>query len=277
VREVVLFIIAVINFLILAVALSGIGGVSDAQAAVIAALICAGLVALALTPAGEAYFRAANRLRRPRPEEDAAIRPLLENACRRCGAEVPELFVSDSECPNAFAVGRKTVAVTRGLLAQALQEEVEAVLAHELGHLAHGDSRYLQAAWVLNLVGSITAWTATAAVTVAAAFAGAAGGREGRAATAFAALVMVWLLRAVSWSLFQVQRLSLLAVCRSREYEADAFAARAGYRDGLVGFLRRLTPPQAPQGLAATLLATHPAPAKRIKRLVEAKGVTLIE
>lgn len=57
--------------------------------------------------------------------------PMISNDVR--------LFINDDECPNAFATGRRTICVTRGLL-QWSDEEIKAALGHEFGHLAHKDT-----------------------------------------------------------------------------------------------------------------------------------------
>ncbi|MFR9145629.1 MAG: M48 family metalloprotease [Mediterraneibacter sp.] len=49
------------------------------------------------------------------------------------------LFINDDDCPNAFATGRRTVCVTRGLLTWS-DAEIKAALGHEFGHLAHKDT-----------------------------------------------------------------------------------------------------------------------------------------
>lgn len=160
-RLVVLAGIVFLNWVLIALFLSAFGA-SDTAAGFGAVLIEGGLVALAFTPAGEAYFRRANRLRRPLPYEEKVLRPSFERVCVRCGlTAMPDLFVQQSPHPNAIAVGTKTVAVTQGLLQQATPEELEAVLAHEVGHLVNGDTRVRLVAFVANAAGSVALWILT--------------------------------------------------------------------------------------------------------------------
>lgn len=67
----------------------------------------------------------------------------LEELSARSGIEIPKLMISDLSIPNAFAYGSPLagshVAVTKGLLEELEDEEVEAVIGHELGHLRHRD------------------------------------------------------------------------------------------------------------------------------------------
>ncbi|MEW6727534.1 MAG: M48 family metalloprotease [Bacillota bacterium] len=227
------------------------------------------LIALAFTPAGEAYFRFVNKLRRGLPDEEAALRPIYERVLKRCGIESPpELFVRHTSDVNALAVGTKTVAVTRGALALPA-DEIEALLAHEIGHLAHGDTKIRLVTHVANLAGTVAAWAITgliAALGVVGMIGGTWGDRQmfglGLFLVAFA-----WLLKLMAWCLSKLLELSFLAVGRSEEYRADAYAAERGYRDALVRLLNRFDTAEEPRGTAA-LFATHPAVHARIDRLM---------
>lgn len=68
---------------------------------------------------------------------------VVESQAQRSGIAMPEVCVYDSEEPNAFATGAfknsALVAVSTGLLNKLSKEEVEAVLGHEIGHVANGD------------------------------------------------------------------------------------------------------------------------------------------
>lgn len=263
--------VVLLNWMLLAMFLS-VFGASDTAAGWGAMLVEAALAALAFTPAGEAYFRALNRLRRPLPDEESVLRRLFEKVCARCGvASIPDLYVSDDPYPNACAVGKKTVGVSRGLLARASEAEVEAVLAHELGHLANGDTKVLLAAYVMNAVGGLAVWIVTGAMALLSAFSFAAGGATGDRhmfGLGWFVVLLAWVLRAATWALQKVLHLSFLAVGRVREYEADAYAARNGYRDGLVSWLSRHVEPGPPRGLAAALVSSHPPADARVERLM---------
>jgi len=269
-RLVILAGIVFLNWVLIALFLSAFG-TSDTVAGVGALLVEGGLVALAFTPAGEAYFRRVNRLRRPTPQEERVLRPAFERVTARCGLEVmPDLFVQQNPCPNALAAGTKTVAVTQGLLQQATPEELEAVLAHEVGHLVNGDTRVRLVAFVANAAGSVALWVLTGFMLVMSAvgFGGwLAGGDRSLLGLGWMILLIAWTIKASAWVLTKVLELSYLAVNRREEFAADAYAARNGYRDALVSFLSRV-PDVKPQGLVAALHATHPAPEARIDRLM---------
>ena len=67
----------------------------------------------------------------------------VESQAQRAGLTTPEVCIYDSPEPNAFATGAfknsALVAVSTGLLDNLSKEEVEAVLGHEVGHIANGD------------------------------------------------------------------------------------------------------------------------------------------
>jgi heat shock protein HtpX len=69
---------------------------------------------------------------------------LVRNLSQRAGLPMPRVYIIDSPHPNAFATGRNpanaAVAATTGLLAILEREEVEAVIAHELGHIRNHDT-----------------------------------------------------------------------------------------------------------------------------------------
>ena len=52
-----------------------------------------------------------------------------------------KLFIVDSVNINAFTIGKNTIAVTRGLMEAMNDEEIEAVISHEIGHIVNGDGQ----------------------------------------------------------------------------------------------------------------------------------------
>src|SRR6478752_72257 len=68
---------------------------------------------------------------------------IVERLTQKIGIPMPKIYVIPSESPNAFATGRNpahaSVAVTHGILQLLTDEELEGVLAHELGHVKNRD------------------------------------------------------------------------------------------------------------------------------------------
>src|SRR5579859_6689203 len=76
-------------------------------------------------------------------EELPRVYRVVENLTQRVGLPMPRIYVIPSDSPNAFATGRNpqhaAVAVTQGILDLLDDEELEGVLAHELGHVRNRD------------------------------------------------------------------------------------------------------------------------------------------
>lgn len=229
---------------------------------------------------------AASRARPAERGEYPDLHRLVDGLCIASGLPKPRLHVVDDPAPNAFATGRNehhaAVAVTTGLLEKLERRELEAVLAHELGHIVNRDL-----------------FTVTIAVTLAGAsllladltrrtlFWGGGRQRSRRDGTAgpVAILLLVGALIAIVLVPIAVQ-LIRFAVSRQREYLADATSVELT-RDprSMIAALERLqedttvvTASRATAHLwieepldvsrrANRLVATHPQLADRIDRL----------
>tara|TARA_B110000046_G_scaffold185236_1_gene226131 strand:+ start:152 stop:1024 length:873 start_codon:yes stop_codon:yes gene_type:complete len=79
----------------------------------------------------------------PTSSQEQWLVSTVENQAREVGITMPELGIFNSPQPNAFATGMNKnaalVAVSRGLLDHMTQDEIEAVLGHEISHIANGD------------------------------------------------------------------------------------------------------------------------------------------
>lgn len=168
--------------------------------------------------------------------------PDLHAAVTRLAAQSdlpkPDVAVIRTDLPNAFAVGtlgEGTVVVTTGLLELLDDEERDAVLAHELAHLANRDASLMTVAWVLP---TLTYYLAIAAYYVLYGLArvlGAGGGSSRRDgdSRALAVAIIVITVSAVATlavsALFWAGSVLLYRVlARYREYAADRAAARIG-------------------------------------------------
>jgi len=164
------------------------------------------------------------------PELYRVIEPIVGNLARQMGLPMPKLWVIPEDSPNAFATGRNpshaSVAVTQGIVRLMDGRELEGVLAHELGHVLHRDI----------LISSIAA-TLAAAITMLARMAFFFGGTRGRDEREGGAMgdLMMLLMAPIAAMLIQ------MAVSRTREYSADAAAAKyTGTPYGLISALQKL-------------------------------------
>jgi heat shock protein HtpX len=219
------------------------------------------------------------------PQIHARLYPMTQQLVDRMGIPMPKLWVIPGPTPNAFATGRNpehsSVAVTEGLLAIMNDRELEGVVAHELGHVKNRDI----------LISSIAA-TLGAAITYLAYFGMFFGGGrssddEEGGGGGMGALLMIFL-APMAAGLIQ------MAVSRTREYSADAAAARyTGSPDGLISALSKLevgnhrypmlqaneatahmfiVHPFSGKGLAK-LFSTHPPTEDRIAALQSLRGL----
>jgi len=216
----------------------------------------------------------------------------LENLSIREGLPMPRLFLIPDAAPNAMAAGtspdRAVVGVTTGLLELLDRSEVEAVLAHEIGHIKNYDIRVKTVVFGLLAAVGIIAYAGWAMAGSAMASSAAAGARRNPAsavALGFGALGLVVGLVASSIA-HVVGPVIRSAISRQREYLADVSAVETTrYPEGLIGALRKLDQAQQPMGrpqhssahlfftnpvrgiIARFLTATHPPIKKRIERL----------
>ncbi len=207
----------------------------------------------------------------------------VERLTAKQGLPMPKIYVLPTDSPNAFATGRNpqhaSVAVTRGILDLLDDEELEGVLAHELGHVRNRD--ILTSSIAATLAGAITMvarmgfWASM--------FSGGGGGRDrDRGGGGLGALLMI-IVAPIAASLIQ------LAISRSREYEADATGAAvtgnpyalARALQKLDGYSKRIPMQASPStahlfivapllgsGGFANLFSTHPPMKERIQRLI---------
>lgn len=85
----------------------------------------------------------AMRAREVSPEEAPELHGMIDRLCAQADMPKPRVGIADLSMPNAFATGRSperaVVCVTTGIMGKLTPEELEAVLAHELSHVAHRD------------------------------------------------------------------------------------------------------------------------------------------
>lgn len=207
---------------------------------------------------------------------------VVERLTGKAGLPMPRIYVIPMESPNAFATGRNpqhaSVAVTHGILKLLNDEELEGVLAHELGHVRNRDI----------LTSSIAA-TLAGAITILArmgfwfgAFGGGGGNSRDRQGSGIGALFML-ILAPIAAMLIQ------LWVSRTREFEADATGAHlTGNPYALASALEKISAvsrqvplvaspnnahlfivqPLISGQVFANLFSTHPPIQERIKRLI---------
>jgi heat shock protein HtpX len=224
---------------------------------------------------------------------------LLENLCISRGIPMPKLKVMDSDALNAFATGlnqrQYAITVTSGLLKYLNDQEIEAVLGHELTHIRNGDVQMMVIAVIIAGVvgffaelffrsffnfnwrfGGRSSWSSSSS---------SENDRKSSGGGAVIVMIIAIALIALAWLLSQLVR---LALSRSRELLADAGSVELTKDpDAMISALRKIENrgelPGAtsavmelcvdnPREGFADLFATHPSVDARVQALVKYAG-----
>jgi heat shock protein HtpX len=178
----------------------------------------------------------------------------LEYLARKSGLRsTPKLYIAPIGVPNAFAFGSPIfgygVAVTDGLLRNLSEDEIEAVIGHEIGHIKHGDMHVMMIATALpSIFLQIGRW-----IMLSSMYSG--GGRD-RESNAGASFLIGSALMLIGWLLY----LLALRLSRLREFYADAHSAMTVERgaeklqSALVRIVKATDPRKGEQLVAAKAL-----------------------
>ena len=217
-------------------------------------------------------------IEQPRTEAERWLVETVRRQAQAAGIGMPEVAMYESPEPNAFATGANRnnalVAVSTGLLEQMSAEEVEAVLGHEVSHVANGDMVTLSLLQgVLNTFVIVLARVVGYAVDLALSKNESRGPGIGYYLASFVAELLFGFLAS----------LIVMWFSRYREFHADAGGARLAGRGKMIAALERLRqlhePSQLPSEMAAfgingglgdglrKLLMTHPPLEERIAAL----------
>lgn len=142
--------IAVLVVIAVAVNLLGLGRIADANGLNLGALLAlsavigftGAIISLLISKPMAKWQTGAHVISQPANEDERWLMDTVANLSQRAGIRTPEVAIYEGE-PNAFATGAfknsALVAVSTGLLQSMNHEEIEAVLAHEVAHVANGD------------------------------------------------------------------------------------------------------------------------------------------
>ncbi len=226
--------------------------------------------------------------------EEPQLYNLLETLCISRGITMPTLRIADDDALNAFATGlnqkQYSITVTRGLMNVLDDQEMEAVLGHELTHIRNGDVRMMVIAVVIAGVISFFG-EMIFRLFFQASFYGGFGGRrsredgERRGGGAGLAILIAVALIVVSWVLSIVIR---LALSRQREFLADAGSVELTKNpDAMIMALRKIEGRgelhaansavmemcvDNPREDFSDIFATHPSVDARVEALVKYAG-----
>ncbi|MFY4728780.1 protease HtpX [Nitrospira sp. BLG_2] len=168
------------------------------------------------------------QITQPRSPAEQVIYGSVQEIAQRLHITMPEVWVYDSPDPNAFATGpsknNSMVAVSTGLLQNLKEDEVKAVLAHEMGHVYNGD---MFATTVL--AGLMNTFVYYIAMWVRRFFA-----ERDQAALGFGLSLVIQIVVSI------LAAIVINWFSRRREFGADAFAARVYGKDSMIAALRAI-------------------------------------
>lgn len=234
-------------------------------------------------------------------QEQPRLYNLLENLCISRGITMPQLKIMESPALNAFATGlnprQYAVTVTTGLLAALDDQEIEAVLGHELTHIRNGDVQLMVVAVIIaGVVGFFGelffrlftnmswggGWGRSSSSSSSSS---SDSDRKGSGGGAIIVVIVAIVLIVLAWLLSQVVK---LALSRTREYLADAGAVELTKNpDAMISALRKIEGrgelPGAtsavmelcvdnPREGFSDLFATHPSVDARVQALIKFAG-----
>src|SRR5438094_1206612 len=168
-----------------------------------------------------------HQITQPRSQAEQVIYGAVQDIAQRLRIQMPEVWVYESMDPNAFATGpsknNSMVAVSSGLLNNLDEQEVRAVLAHEMGHVFNGDmfATTVLAGLMNTFVYFISRWVYRHLA-------------ERNEALAFG--VYIFLQMVLSF----LAMIPISWFSRRREFAADAFSAKVYGRDAMISALQAL-------------------------------------
>jgi heat shock protein HtpX len=256
-----------------------------------------GLVSAGVTLTfGDKIVLSMNGAREVTPEAEPVLHNVVEEMAIAAGLPKPKVYVMESAALNAFATGlsprKSAIAVTRGLLKTLNREQLQGVVAHEMGHVLNLDTRYMVAVGIMVGLIALVSDVALRMFRFGSFNSGSrrrrssnskSGGGGGAQLIVFAIMLVFLILAPIAAQLVR------FAVSRQREYLADATSVQLTRNPvGLIGALEKLGAGEtkgpeignrATQHLfivnplrnfgenASALFATHPSIKERIQRL----------
>lgn len=221
---------------------------------------------VSLSPVGEVLLRITNHAWRiKRPDHIERLQPIFDRVYAKAKEKSPQinksirLYMTKSPAINAFALGRRTIAVTSGALGQS-DEVLEGLLGHEFGHIANRDTDFLILAIMGNLFLMPVFWLLNI-------IAGLVSGLLGYPKSVLGK-ILFWLLTLPQRIWTWIGVMLILASGRQSEFHADRYSAELGYGEGLLRFFNSIGQSESDMNLLEMLKATHPKTDSRIANLM---------
>ena len=222
-----MYILTLVMFAILYAVIVGVGtwmGVGSALFYLIAAILVVGIQYL-ISPF---IVGLTMRIRWVTAAEEPKLQAMIADLADRADLPMPKIGISEMTLPNAFAFGRSQrdgrVCVTRGILSLLSDDELKAVLGHEMAHIKHRDMAIMT---LLSVIPMILYWVALNTM-----WGGMLGGdnRDSKSGGGNASIVI----GIIAFILYFVTNLLVLYGSRIREYYADKASVQLGNQPHLL-------------------------------------------
>lgn len=246
-----------------------------AKSFLIVLIVYAVSLLIGFSPLGEKLLRLLNRVRPLETKRETEyLQPLFEEVYAHAKEKhkrlrTIEIGIIDNMTVNAMALGRKTIAVTKGAMQTFTEEELKAVMAHEVAHLIHGDTMATMYAIIGNGILSVFVLVARLFLLLLDWVQNALNGKRGFLA------VFMFLLRLYFefsiWILNFGLQVTLSVNSRKNELQADLFSYAIGYDTDMIEALYLLEKISLGDNssLIQKMTASHPRVTLRIKHLEE--------
>ncbi|MBN1152930.1 MAG: M48 family metallopeptidase [Dehalococcoidia bacterium] len=275
--------------------------VGSGEGGILFALVVWGIMNLVALFQGDSILLSLGNARKVTKVEFPRLYNVVEEMTIASGLpRMPDVYIIDDSAPNAFATGRKpenaSVAVTTGLLQKLNRDELQGVVAHEMGHIKNRDTMLMAIGGILLGTIVLLAYYASRFLFYGGVSSGRRSNRNSSGGAGQAIILTVGLVLLVLAPI--AARLLYFALSRKREYLADASSALyTRYPEGLASALEKIaaTPVQLKSANQATapmyivnpfrkagqafanLSSTHPPTVDRVRVLRTMGGASFYD
>jgi heat shock protein HtpX len=230
---------------------------------------------IGFSPLGEKFLRLLNRVRPLETKRETEyLQPLFDEVYERAKEKYKklrkiEICVIDNMTVNAMAIGRRTIAVTKGAMQTFTEDELKAVIGHELAHLIHGDTMATLYIIIGNGILSVFLLIARLFILLLDWIQNAFNGKRS-IFSALMLLIRLYFEFSIRFLNFGLQ--VILAInSRKNEFKADMFSYAMGYDSDMIEALYLLEKISLGDNstIIQKMIASHPRITLRIKHLEE--------
>jgi len=243
-------------------------------------LVYALSMTVALSKYGELIFRQFNNVRDLYTyKEKEYLMPIFEEVYSEIEKKHPNvsqnigIYIMDEMTINACAIGRHTIAVTQGAIETLTKEQLKGLIAHEFGHLLHGDTIIDMIIYLGSGIFSLLLLLIKAVIFGIDLLANML---DKSKVTSFAISIFMFIASILMICFTFVIQAGLAFNSRAHEFGADRFAHETGFGSELISafYLLQKTAMTGKESIANKIKATHPHIARRIGALEKAQGIS---